>query len=322
VGQFLALNGQYLQRIFNGDTLSMGSKPIVNQKLFGAAGDFIKGMFNAKVLGPMTAGAFIIGMSAQKAKNAQEGEKTKTFFHDFFGTGIANFVGWELGRKWLNSSGLVYKALGRFGTKRPLYNPIGSRLPIVGERCGKGVEKWLSSNPWVAKAIGSDHLVTQIISGVSGKWLGGFFAGATLGGIATEMIAMLAFGSAFQFVGEKIAHVIFGKPSQDSIDGKGQQQPQAMNPQMMQQAGMAYNPAMEAARFNGQSPLPGQAFAPQFTPGVQTRTMPSFSLSPSQIIDNPASKNMQSLENSIIRNYATQQKKNNGRASYFDPDTL
>jgi hypothetical protein len=301
VGQFLALGGQYLQRIFNGDTISMGSKS----------------MFNANLLGPMMAGAFIIGMSAQKAKNAKEGEKTKTFFHDFFGTGIANFVGWELGRKWLNSSGLVYKALGRFGTKRPFYNPIGSYLPIVGERCGIGVEKFLQ------KRLGGKNMVTQVMGAVMGKGLGGFFAGVTLGGLATELIAMFAFGSAFQFVGEKIAHVFFGKPSQDSIDGKGQQPPQAINPQaMMQQAGMAYNPAMGADRFNGQSPLPGQAFAPQFTPGVQTRAMPSFSLSPSQIIDNPASKNMQSLESSIIRNHATQQKKNHGRTSYFDPDAL
>jgi hypothetical protein len=303
VGQLLALSGQYLQRIFNGDTLSTGS-----QKLLGIID------INPSMFGPIMAGGFIFGMSAQKATNAKEGEKTKTFFHDFFGTGIANFVGWELGRKWLNSSGIIHKVFGRFGTKRPFDNPIGSRLPIFGERFGKGVQKLLGGNSRFAKTMGT----------VMGKGLGGFFAGLTLGGLATELIAMFAFGGAFQFVGEKIAHGIFGKPSQESIDGKGQQQPQAINPQMTQQAGMAYNPAMAAAaRFHAQNTMPGQAFAPQLTPEAQSKAMmPSFSLSPAQIIDNPASKSMQSLENSIMRNHATQQKKNNGRTPYFDPDAL
>ncbi|WP_373531657.1 hypothetical protein [Vampirovibrio sp.] len=302
LGRMMALSGQYIQRIFNGDTLSLGSKSI----------------FNASLLGPLMAGGFLFGMSLQKAKNAKEGEKTRTFFHDFFGTGIANFVGWELGRKWLNSSTAFHKLLGKFGTMRPFDNAVGSRIPIFGERFGKGVQKLLGGEgSRFAKGMGT----------VFGKGIGGFFARLTMGGLATELIAMFAIGSAFQFGGEKIAHLIFGKPSKDSLDGKGKQPAQApqgiITPPGMQPAGgMAPNPMSKASVNSPQNPLQPPGFVPQAPAGIQPKAMPSFSLSPSQIIDNPASKQMKSMESSIISNYDGQQKKSHGRTNYFDPSTL
>lgn len=103
--------------------------------------------------------------------------------------------------------------------------------------------------------------------------IGGLIGGATLGGIATELAAMIVFGGIMQKVGEKISHAIFGKPSQASIDGKGNtpsqngqvpgqgQNPQqpgqqgqnsplsgAFNPTLMNQAmNQAYNPRMSQA---------------------------------------------------------------------------
>lgn len=316
VGRFMGLTGQYLQRIFNGETLSMGSKSFLSMSL----------------MGPMLAGGFIFGMSAQKAKNAKEGEKTKTFFHDFFGTGIANFVGWELGKKWLNSTGIVHKVLGKFSTKRPFDNAVGRYIPIFGEGAGKATQSGLQK-------IGANGKFANFMGKVAGKGIGGWFARLTLGTLATELIAMFAIGSAFQFVGEKVAHLIFGKPSQESIDGKGKQksQQQPGNPQMMPQAGQSGYPAqmgnpaiaaaqpMRQATFNGQNmAMPGQSLAQQTMPqpGAQPKAMPAFSLSPAQISQSTASKGMQSLESQIMTDYGQRQKKSNGRINYFDPNSF
>lgn len=361
IGRTIALGGQYLQRIFNGETMSMGGGG--------------KGIFSAAMAGPLMAGALIFGQSINKASKAQDGEKTKTFFHDFFGTGIANFIGWELGRKWLNSIGASHRILGRFGTKRPFDNAIGSRLPIFGERCGKGAEK-LFKSPTVGAPFrflfgGVDKVLSHTVglpfhktfsgstgrfmSSVAGKGLGGMMARMTLGGLATELMAMFVFGSAFQWVGEKVSHLIFGKPSQDSIDGKkpqapglaqqAGQPPQApgqaqgvqpfpgFNPQTMQQRAYGlpnqpFSPAMAAGQGQGQ-PTPQSGFygqPPQQPQANPIPTVPSanqrFSLTPSMISQNAAAGNEQQIQQQIMNQQKTAQQKSNGRDNFFNPALL
>lgn len=317
VGRTIAMGGQYLQRIFNGDTMRMGGK----------------GFFGS-LLGPAMAGGFIFGQSIQKASKAQKGEKTETFFHDFFGTGISNFVGWELGRKWLNAAGAKKKILGRFSTIRPFDNVVGGHLPIVGERFGK-----LVGNPLV-KTFG-ENFFTKGVRGILGTGLGGFAARLSLGGLATEIVAMLVFGTAFQKVGEGISHLIFGKPSKESLEGKTkqaqkqqEQAAQAMQKQqeqyqkMAQQGGMPYNPAMapgqpiQRTSFNGQGMTP-QPAQPGMNPAYgygqpQARQpMPQYSLSPEMISQSTAANQMQSVYNQIINDQSLNQKKSNGRENSF-----
>lgn len=306
VGRTIAMGGQYLQRIFNGDTMRMGGK----------------GFFGS-LLGPAMAGGFIFGQSIQKASKAQKGEKTETFFHDLLGTGISNFVGWELGRKWLNSSGVMPKVLGRFATKRPFDNVIGGHLPIVGERFGK-----LVGNPLV-KTFG-ENWFTKGVRGLLGTGLGGLTARLTLGGLATEIAAMLVFGTIFQKVGEGISHLIFGRPSKESLEGKAKQaqKQQEQYQKMAQQGGMPYNPAMAAGQpaqrtsFNGQGMTP-QPAQPGMNPAYgygqpQARQpMPQYSLSPEMISQSTAARKMQDVHNQIINDQSLNQKKSNGRENSF-----
>lgn len=324
IGRTIALAGQYLQRIFNGDTMSMGGSG--------------KRWFNASMLGPVFAGALIWGQSINKASKAQDGEKVKTFFHDFFGTGIANFIGWELGRKWLNSTGLTHKVLGRFNTKRPFDNVIGRNMPIFGERFGK-----LVGDP-IVKTFGANWF-TKGVRGFLGTGLGGMMARLSLGGLATELVAMFVFGSAFQWVGEKFSHLIFGKPSQDSIDGKGKkpqvpgqgqapgmaqgmQQPMGFNPQtLQQQAGgfpnQPYNPAIttglgQPIARSGMNSLPQPAGQiPVVFPANQR-----FSLSPTQVSQNQAAGHEQLIQQQIVNQQKSDQQKTNGRNSFFNPNIL
>ncbi len=322
IGRTIALAGQYLQRIFNGDTMSMGGSG--------------KRWFNAGMLGPVFAGALIWGQSINKASKAQDGEKVKTFFHDFFGTGIANFIGWELGRKWLNSSGLIHKALGRFNTKRPFDNVIGRNMPIFGERFGKKV-----GDP-IVKAFGANWF-TKGVRGFLGTGLGGMMARLSLGGLATELVAMFVFGSAFQWIGEKFSHLIFGKPSKDSIEGKkpqlpsqgqqpglppGMQQPMGFNPQaLQQQAGgfpnQPYNPAMAAGL--GQPIARNGMNGPQQPAGQVPVVFPAnqrFSLSPTQVSQNHAAGHEQLIQQQIVNQQKSDQQKTNGRNSFFNPNVL
>jgi hypothetical protein len=309
IGRTIALGGQYLQRIFNGETLSMGSK----------------GFLNKGLLGPIAAGALIFGMSFKKSKEAKEGEKTKTFFHDFFGSGIANFIGWELGKKWLNSTGLFHKVLGRFATKRPFdATRVGRWMPFFGENFGKMVQK----------ACGGENILAKGLGLITGKGLGGFFSRLTLGGLATELTAMFAFGSGMQWVGEKIAHAIFGKPSQESIDGPAAKNPSQQAQQAMMAGGPAQNP-MLAGQYAPPTPNAGTGWAQPNTAQTaslmaqaqqramqQQRAMPQFSISPEQISHNGQAQEVQGLQSQILKANQLTENKNHGRPNYFDPNSF
>jgi hypothetical protein len=153
-----------ITRIMGGDTMlasiGLGGK---------TAGKLVPAFLN---------GWMVIGLSYKQARKAQDGEKTKTFFHNLLGFGIANFVGWELGRRWLRSMnfGNVVKFLGM--------KPGGSPLFFL---------RWIPKfGPWVTKL--------------------------TLGGLATELVAMFVIGGLFQKAGEWISHKIFGTPSEASLN--------------------------------------------------------------------------------------------------------
>lgn len=306
IGRTIALGGQYLQRIFNGETLSMGAK---------------KGFMNWSLLGPVAAGAMIFGMAFKKANHAKEGEKTKTFFHDFFGSGVANFIGWELGKKWLNSTGLFHKVLGRFATKRPFdATSMGRWIPFFGENCGK----------WVQKACGGQTMAAQGLGTVFGKGLGGFFSRLTLGGLATELTAMFVFGSGMQWVGEKVAHVIFGKPSKESIEGPSARNTMPQGPQALMAANLMSGAMPGTPMAPGRPLLAGNPAAGGAMPGLaqpstqqaQQRTLPKFSISPEQISQNGQAQEAQGLQSQILKSSQLQQSKNHGRPNYFDPNSF
>lgn len=148
IGRSAAMGMNYLHRIFGGEMLkdsmsfmkkggnasaaaaasvTPGAQAAVNATEKGLIGGS-KGLFG-KLFGPFLAGAMIIGQSFAKAKKAPEGEKGRTFFHDFIGTGIGQFIGWEFGRKVLNSFGIVPKLLG--GAARKLPFGFLSKVPLL-----------------------------------------------------------------------------------------------------------------------------------------------------------------------------------------------
>lgn len=353
LGRTVALAGQYLQRIFNGDTMSMGNRG--------------KGFLSSAMMGPLLAGALIFGQSIKKARDSEDDQKVKIFFHDFFGSGIANFIGWEFGRKWLNSTGIAHKALGKFGTKRPFDNAMGRWMPVFGEKFGKTV-----GNP-IVKTFGQNWF-TKGVRTVLGTGLGGLMSRLTLGGLATELAAMFVFGSAFQWVGEKVSHGIFGRPSKDAIDGKkpnqpglpGQPQqpgmsptgpmamgfnpngPQAATPQGMGQPGMgAQGPqpqGLQQRAFGQQGPIPATtAGNPAMAYGQAQPGMPAnpygqppqpqvpqvpvvppdnqrFSISPAAVSQSSAASGEQQVYQQILNAQKSDQQKVNGRNNFFNPN--
>ncbi len=273
VGKAYASSVYYLTRIFGGDAMQMnhffGKSAATTAEAAAIKGaGFLK---NIRFLGPMAAGALIIGASFHKAAQAKDGEKTQSFFHDFFGAGIANFVGWELGRRILAPSRIVEWGLGRFGQRT---NPLKfmTYLPFIGHRFSNKVASLtgMGAESTLAKVLGNHTL---------GRW----FGKVTLTGFAGEMIPLLVFGTLFQKVGERIAHKIFGKPSEEKAEDAKKQQADALKKQQQAQM-MAQFQAMRQGQavpgqpmaFNpstpfGQSALPAQqpaAFYPQPMPAT------------------------------------------------------
>lgn len=243
IGRMIGSSMNYLKRIFNGETFQPGHQ-LEKGGLFSGLG------------GTVFAGMFIFGQAVKKARDAKEGEKTKTFFHDFLGAGLFNFIGWEIGRKVLNGSGIFHQVPKMLpflkSSKRPFNNRVIRYLPIIGEGFGKGVRKLIGENKWGIR-----------LGNFSGKWLGGGLARLTLGGLATELIAMFVIGGLFQKVGEKLSHMIFGKPSEESLEGKSKKQ---QNGQQPQNAAMAPNGPQNPALNGAFNPMAQQGM-PAVQPG-------------------------------------------------------
>lgn len=140
VGRHVAIMFHRMQRIFGGETMK-GSLPGMGKKLVeggtastvaGEAATGISGFLKKQssgLFGPALAGLLIIGQSFAKAHKAPQGEKTKTFFHDFLGTGLGQFLGWEVGHKILGATGLPEKVLGKWAAKLPL--GFLSKVPVL-----------------------------------------------------------------------------------------------------------------------------------------------------------------------------------------------
>lgn len=268
VGRSIALGMNYLQRIFNGDTLFKKTDEEARKKAIDAlngkqglkkAMGLIKNHVGAMTekampfLGPVLAGGIIFGQSLDKAKKSKQGEKKQAFFQDFIGSGIGSFVGWEVGRKLLVSARIPERVFGK-AASNTLPRIAGRSIPLLG-------------------AI-------------------------TLGGLATEVVAMFGFGFVFQKAGEKISHVIFGKPSE--VDPNGKAKPAASNP--YKAAGMPNGAYPAMAQSPGFQPAPGAMAAPGTNTAQPQASAPQFSINPAEIAQSKAGNSMQSLQNQIIQN--------------------
>lgn len=132
VGRFFLSLGDHIRGIFGGEASQMGQGRML------------------KLLGPLMVGGLVIGMALKEAKDAPPGEKIKSFFHNFLGTGIGLFVGMQVGTKVLGSTGIigkllkganVAKFLGRFSIGGAIATFVGMfLLSIPFQKAGE----WLS----------------------------------------------------------------------------------------------------------------------------------------------------------------------------------
>lgn len=142
VGRAFASMYNYTHRVFGGELVKDGLPGAMKRN--GVA---------AKMLGPLLMGVMLLGQSFAKARKAQDGEKVKTFFHDFLGIGLGNFIGWEMGRKILGSTGIVQKALGSWARKAPF--KLLSFLPLVGKFLGRVTLAGFATEMIAMFAVGS-----------------------------------------------------------------------------------------------------------------------------------------------------------------------
>lgn len=128
-------------------------------------------------------GLFTFGMPLMSAAKAENGDKTKTFFHHFFGLGLANLIGFDLLSRFLTKD---------FVTKLPA--KLATVLP-------KSIGRFF--NLGFFSKIGFLERVPML-----GKLLVGLSPATLIASIAI----MFVFSDPIQKLGEKVAHMIFGKP--------------------------------------------------------------------------------------------------------------
>jgi hypothetical protein len=239
IGRSIASMSLYTQRIFAGDTLKgmMG-----NTAKIGEAG---ASKWLGRLLPSAFGGAFIFGSAISKARKAEEGEKVSTFMHDFLGVGLGSFIGWEVGQKLLTAIGF-----------RGFLDKIGHKIGI-----GNISNRLLTPGRGLLEKFVSPATVTKITK---------FLPKLTFGGFGVGVIGMFVFGSIFQKIFEKISNSIFGKPSEASLQGKG-------NTENQQHGAIS-------AMIGGGSPavLGNPTFSSFQTPSMMASATP-FSLSPDQI---------------------------------------
>lgn len=310
-----------IQRIFSGSTVSGGPMENLGERVDGMLGikvdaaDVVpsfknwasnlshvgeQGFFNhmleksrslAKILGAkitphiggVMIGVMIFGTSFKKAHDAKDGDKTRSFFHDLLGVGIANFIGWEFGKQFLGAMNFSEHVFGKSAS---------NRLP-----------GFLRKIPFI------------------GTW--------TLGAFAVEILAMTVFGGVlFQPIGEKISHLLFGKPrdekEKDSLKGTAQQvAAPGMNAALAARGGGLANNAIPHPGMAQPYPTlqPGVGavnYKPQLAPGTNDRpasafaqptqfkqpvNQPVFSITPEQIRHNLAAEKQQGIEKNIESQY-------------------
>jgi|GEM_PF-3102423 len=156
IGKFHVTTMEHMKNIFGGEMMmgSMGKNKMAAIPML--------------IFGSLVSSAMVIAPAIHAGNQADKGDKTKSFLENFVGFGICNFIGWELGRRFLAGTGLMHKILGRHSLKHPL--------------------KFMKPIP-----------------GFLGKWAGR----TTLGGFATELVAMFAAGAIAESMGKKVVDLFF-----------------------------------------------------------------------------------------------------------------
>ena len=271
IGRGFAGFTNYIQRIFNGTTMRIGAE---NEATHAAEENIFKKGWGLvqKAAGPLIAGLVIFGMSFHAANNAQDGEKNKTFFHNLLGSQIFNFIGWEFGRKVLNSF--------QFGSK------------VFGRVAGKTLPGFISKIPLVG-----------LVGGITLAGLGTELVAMLLFGSLFQKVGEKLSGAIF---GAPSQASIDGKGKNQNQQGQGNPALQGMiNPAWMGPAMGSALPAQPALAANGTwgassplmpasmaaTPMAPNQFAPTALPRATTAapTQPTapqprkFSLTPDQI---------------------------------------
>ena len=127
-------------------------------------------------------GTFVAAMPLWSAAKAESGDKTKTFFHHFFGMGLANLLLFDGASRLMSLD---------FMTKLP--KKVFSRFPRVVDLLLKPM---LRGVPFISKIPA----------------IGGFLANLNPYTAAGYFLVMFALAEPMQKVGEKLAHKLFGKP--------------------------------------------------------------------------------------------------------------
>lgn len=113
-------------------------------------------------MAPFLGGAMIFGQAFGEAKKAEggKGEKAKTFFHNFLGSGLGLFAGWEISRQLFRPAGLFDKILGKrsLATLLPFVRKFSvggfaaeilcmTLLAIPFQKVGEGISHLLFGKP-------------------------------------------------------------------------------------------------------------------------------------------------------------------------------
>ncbi|MEM0952172.1 MAG: hypothetical protein AAGI66_08540 [Cyanobacteria bacterium P01_H01_bin.74] len=87
---------------------------------------------------------------------------------------------------------------------------------------------------------------------------------ATVGGVATELMALFYIGGKFQAVGEKVSHLLFGKPTskEDAQTVTSQENLNSRNLTQQPTPLSASLPLLRPSKQNGDNAIPKQAFSP------------------------------------------------------------
>jgi hypothetical protein len=121
MGRAFRTSGTYLSRSVSADAanslaLSDGS---IKQKA---------ASFTSKAFGPALMGIFTVVPAALEAKKAEKGDKTRSFFHNFIGTGISTAIGFEVGKRFIHATGLPAKLPGANRVIIPLVRITAGRF--------------------------------------------------------------------------------------------------------------------------------------------------------------------------------------------------
>ena len=284
IGRMFGSMSNHVRGMFGGETLKKGfnsGKTKVAQTAEGAAAAESKGIMG-KLFGPVMAGAITIGSALGKAKKADEGEKVKTFFHDFLGFGVGSLVGWQVGKNVLNKFNVFTRLFGKMGGFGKI---LAAAKPL----------KFLKFIPGIGPAL----------------------AGIGLAGMLTEVLAITVLAEPFKRGGEWLAHRVFGKPSEATlakIEGKpqpgGEAAPGAAAPGGL--PAQQQNPGLYSQSFNRPSRF--QSFKDQIsggatsaTPAAAAATNPAaFSTPLDQISYSPAAAQSEAETASMMGNWSAQ----------------